>query len=144
MNAGIARPSAVHGIVPLQMQPRPQLLRHYEPFVVVRRVEARGLVLPRYREEFVGRYKNKVAWITALRAHRYQFQLMLSDFVVHVPHAVSNQATPQMHSHLQAMTRLFWREQNRLASTVLPSNGTASPGFPAKSPFPRGVVCIGA
>eukprot|EP00048_Salpingoeca_helianthica_P017769 m.238925 g.238925 ORF g.238925 m.238925 type:complete len:819 (+) comp22140_c0_seq1:48-2504(+) len=129
------------GLVPLPLPVRPQMLRNYEPFVLVRRVDPDGTLLPRYQEEFVGRYKNKVAWITTLRTHRYQFHIMLSEFVLHMPHEVKDQTTPDMQRHFHAMERLFWREQNRLVREVMSSSGSRFPGWPKPSPYPRGFVC---
>jgi hypothetical protein len=129
------------GVVPLPLAVRPHMLRNYEPFVIVRQVEADGTRLPRYQEEFVGRYKNKVAWVTTLRAHRYQFQLMLGEFVLHLPHPVRDQSTPNMQRHFHTMERLFWREQGHLTRNVIAPSGKHFPGFPNPSPFPRGFVC---
>lgn len=60
----------------------------WEPYVIVRRHEpaAGHQTLPRYPEQFVGRYFNKLAFVAALRAQRYKFFTLDQEFLVHQPH----------------------------------------------------------
>jgi hypothetical protein len=58
----------------------------WEPYVIVRRFEPDGRQLPRYPEEYIGRYKNKVDWVTTLRSQNYHFVQLYQEFLVHVPH----------------------------------------------------------
>jgi hypothetical protein len=61
----------------------------WEPFVLFRKVEATSDVeAPRYGEGYIGRYKNKVEFVTKLRALRYKFYTLQREFIVHIPHAV--------------------------------------------------------
>ena len=59
----------------------------YEPFVVVRNCA----VTPRFDERYVGYGKNKLAWITSLRAAGFHFYTVPRAFAVHVPHQVSEE-----------------------------------------------------
>eukprot|EP00035_Acanthoeca_spectabilis_P024971 m.456214 g.456214 ORF g.456214 m.456214 type:complete len:595 (-) comp21016_c0_seq1:3017-4801(-) len=63
----------------------------WEPFVVVRRVESENEEQsPRFSESFIGRYRNKVEYISHLRTKRFKFYTILEEFTTHVPHNVSN------------------------------------------------------
>eukprot|EP00736_Rhodelphis_marinus_P014517 Rmarinus@m.25656 len=57
----------------------------YEPYIVVSRVTL-GDPTPRYPEQFVGYYRNKIAWVTALRTQKFKFFTLLREFLTHVPH----------------------------------------------------------
>jgi hypothetical protein len=62
-------------------------VQFWEPFTVQKRVEPDGHLLPRYHEPFVGRHRNKIDFISSLRAESYHFATLLREFVAHVPHA---------------------------------------------------------
>lgn len=112
--------------------------KYYEPFVVVRRVEANGVTLPRYGEQYVGRFKNKISFVTQLRGHHYRFYTMRQEFLTHIPHPVTNQTTPAMQTHLLNMRTLH--RQDRRELDLVHSRG-ASPPL-EKSPFDNGLNCI--
>ena len=58
---------------------------------MLRRAEAAGGRLPSFPERYVGRYRNKVAHVVALRARQFNFFTLLRHFFVHVPHASAAQ-----------------------------------------------------
>jgi len=63
--------------------------RFWEPFLMVRKVEASPKIeLPRYQERYVGRFRNKVEWVRTLRANKYKFYHMLQEHLAHMPHEV--------------------------------------------------------
>ena len=63
--------------------------RFWEPFLMVRKVEASPEIeLPRYQERYVGRFRNKVEWVRTLRANKYKFYHMLQEHLAHMPHEV--------------------------------------------------------
>jgi hypothetical protein len=63
----------------------------WEPFVIVRRVESEAEEQPpRFSEAFVGRYRNKVEYISHLRTKRFKFYTVLQEFATHVPHSISD------------------------------------------------------
>ena len=87
----------------------------WEPFVIVRRVEADGEQQPpRFSEGFIGRYRNKVEFITHLRAKRFKFFTLLREFVVHVPHNVSDAMDPNMQLLKTEMIQLHVGQTSRL------------------------------
>lgn len=114
--------------------------KYYEPFVVVRRVEANGRTLPRYGEQYVGRFKNKISFITQLRGNHYRFYTVRQEFLTHVPHAITNQTTQGMQTHLLNMRTLH--RQDRRELDVLYKSGAKPPL--EKSPFDAGLNCIPA
>ena len=67
---------------------------HFEPFVVVRRCDEANsrngsARVPRFDERFTGYGKNKIEWISSLRAADYAFYTVGGAFAVHVPHLQS-------------------------------------------------------
>ncbi|EGD77980.1 hypothetical protein PTSG_09613 [Salpingoeca rosetta] len=112
----------------------------YEPFVVVKRKDGvSGANLPRYPEHYVGRYKNKISFITRLRAHRFQFFTLRGEFLVHFPHDTSKRSKPYMQEHLQAMRALDELDRSDLNDEVW----TVGPQPPLQpSPPDDGVHCI--
>ena len=129
------------GIFPLKTQGGPQADRYYEPFTVFRRVEADSRRVPRYPEQFVGRFKNKIAFITLLRAHRYRFFTVRKEFVIHIPHKISNQSTPEMESLLLTMRKWHLLERSHLAHRVYSLKGDKHPGKPQSGPLDHGFIC---
>ena len=73
----------------------------YEPFVVIQRQSKNGLRLPRYPEEYVGRYRNKVAWIDTLMAQHYHFFVTFPGFLIHRDHKIAS-LVPHLHSQMHA------------------------------------------
>jgi hypothetical protein len=67
---------------------KPTLNGSYEPFMITRKVEASGVLLPRYPEHFTGRYMNKVAYTATLAAYKYRLYTIVPHFIVHMPHPV--------------------------------------------------------
>ena len=61
--------------------------------------------LPRYSEAYVGRFRNKVAFISSLRSHQYVFYTLLQEFVSHFPHPVGNASSEDS----KAMKKIMWR-----------------------------------
>ena len=62
------------------------MVKFWEPFLLVRRFEHPGKrlkVVPRYEEMYIGRYRNKVSFVTRLRAERYKFYSILREFTIH-------------------------------------------------------------
>ena len=59
----------------------------YEPFVVVRNCAR----TPRFDERYLGYGKNKLEWITSLRAAGHAFYTAPRAFAVHVPHTISEE-----------------------------------------------------
>ena len=46
----------------------PRFFDNFEPFVVVRRTEGNEVELPRYAEQYVGRFLNKVSFVDSLKS----------------------------------------------------------------------------
>lgn len=132
------------GLFPLASGGGPTTDRYYEPFGIFRRVEADGRSVPRYQEQFVGRFKNKIAFISALRSHGYQFFAVRREFVVHIPHSVSNQTSPDMQGLLLMMRGLHAEERAALQQDVFLPSGTRHPGAPAAGPLDAGFACRNA
>eukprot|EP00038_Savillea_parva_P030703 m.79552 g.79552 ORF g.79552 m.79552 type:complete len:607 (-) comp9300_c0_seq1:866-2686(-) len=108
----------------------------WEPFVIVRRVEAEGEVQPpRFSEAFIGRYRNKVEYITHLRTRRFKFFTVTREFTTHVPHAVSNSSSQNMRFLKGEMVQLYVDHTNNL----LKANEDAKP--PMYSQFDAGYMC---
>lgn len=95
--------------------PGPKTDKYYEPFTVVRRVEGNGFQLPRYQEKYVGRYKNKISFVTGLKTWRYQFFVIRNEFTLHMPHPVKKTEAndPAMLRHLEAMRLLHRQDRER-------------------------------
>eukprot|EP00047_Mylnosiga_fluctuans_P006969 m.250317 g.250317 ORF g.250317 m.250317 type:complete len:582 (-) comp16639_c0_seq1:396-2141(-) len=130
------------GMFPLVTDTGPMQDRYYEPFVVVRRVERDRFVLPRYPEEFVGRYKNKIAFVSALRSYGYKFFTVLREFVVHYPHAISNQSSPDSMALLVMMRTLHREQRHWLLDHVYDPNGRSHPQPRAQSDWDAGFTCL--
>ena len=112
--------------------------KYYEPFVVVKRVEANGVTLPRYGEQYVGRFKNKISFVTQLRGNHYRFYTLRQEFLTHIPHPISNQSTDAMQAHLLNM-RVLHRQDRRALDRQWTSG--AKPPL-EKSPFDSGIDCL--
>eukprot|EP00475_Leptophrys_vorax_P002454 TRINITY_DN11364_c0_g1_i1.p1 TRINITY_DN11364_c0_g1~~TRINITY_DN11364_c0_g1_i1.p1 ORF type:complete len:355 (-),score=59.70 TRINITY_DN11364_c0_g1_i1:28-939(-) len=61
---------------------------HWEPYVVVDRANNLGAIV-RYNELFVGRFFNKVSFVTSLRSLGYRFQVLHNHFLIHQKHEAS-------------------------------------------------------
>jgi len=61
-------------------------MQRWEPFVLLRKEERDGSVLPRYREGFVGRHYDKISFVIELRALGYRFHTLRQHLLTHVPH----------------------------------------------------------
>ena len=99
-------------LVHLSLPPRPLLLfadlvKFWEPFLLVRRFERPGNKrlkgVPRYEEMYIGRYRNKVSFVTRLRAERYKFYSVLREFSVH-----SEPPLPPPHTHTHTAPHSAW------------------------------------
>eukprot|EP00039_Didymoeca_costata_P030938 m.32282 g.32282 ORF g.32282 m.32282 type:complete len:521 (+) comp8394_c0_seq2:357-1919(+) len=92
-------------------------LQYWEPFVMVRRVEADESKLPRYNEAYVGRYRNKVAFVSNLRAKKYAFHTLLQEFAIHYPHdlALGNSSTTDVRTLKKLMTLVDDTQKAELA-----------------------------
>lgn len=132
------------GLFPVTVTTNPTEDRYYEPFVVVRRVEVGGFPLPRYPEQFVGRFKNKIAFVSSLRTHRYRFFTIRREFVVHAPHSVSNQSTPDMLGLLVHMRTLHREDRVFLHKHVYPADGDRAPPPRRVGGWEEGLKCSGA
>lgn len=92
----------------------------WEPFVMFRRVEVdTEPKVPRYSEKYIGRYKNKVEFVTKLRAQRYKFFTMHGEFIVHKPHAVSKATSDDQQIMKSLMIELHEREARQLTEEML-------------------------
>ena len=108
----------------------------WEPFVMFRKVEiGTEPQLPRYSEKYIGRFKNKVEFVTKLRAYRYKFYTMHGEFIVHKPHPVSKATSDDQLIMKELMLELHEREARRLTEELrdLPD--------PAPSRFEGGFKC---
>eukprot|EP00730_Choanoeca_flexa_P015015 TRINITY_DN6775_c0_g1_i1.p1 TRINITY_DN6775_c0_g1~~TRINITY_DN6775_c0_g1_i1.p1 ORF type:complete len:552 (+),score=108.42 TRINITY_DN6775_c0_g1_i1:169-1824(+) len=131
--------SGAQGMFPLKTK-GPSEDKYWEPFVIVKRVEPSGARLPRYHEQYVGRYKNKISFITTLRGNHYHFYTLRQEFLTHVPHPTSNQSAPAMHEHLLTMRKLHTEDRQKLYTHAW----TQPPEPPLeRSPFDNGLHCMG-
>eukprot|EP00729_Bicosta_minor_P013502 gene13502-1257_t len=91
----------------------------WEPFVMFRKVELdTEPKAPRYSEKYIGRFKNKVEFVTKLRAHRYKFYTMHGEFIVHKPHPVSKATSQDQIIMKDLMIELHEREARRLTEEL--------------------------
>ena len=72
-----------------------------------------------------GRFRNKVAFITQLKAAQYSFFVLRNEFLTHLPHPTSNVKQAYMQEHMLVMRRLDQEDNRRLASRV--HNTAAAP-----------------
>ena len=86
----------------------------WEPFLIVRRFERhtdlrfeRHTDLPRFTEVFVGRYRNKVEFVSSLRAKKYAFFTILREFITHTTHPTALAKDPDMRTLQDVMARLY-------------------------------------
>ncbi|EDQ92148.1 uncharacterized protein MONBRDRAFT_23011 [Monosiga brevicollis MX1] len=128
----------MEGFFPLEVQ-GPLEDKYWEPFVIVKRVDASGARLPRYHEQYVGRYKNKISFITTLRGHHYRFYTLRREFLTHVPHPTANASAPAMHEHLLTMRKVHAADRQTLHDTAWTS--PVKPKLHA-SPFDGGIHCL--
>jgi hypothetical protein len=128
----------IEGMYPIRTA-GPLYDKYYEPFVIVRRIEANGFALPRYKEEYVGRFKNKIAFVTTLRASYYKFFTLRKDFLVHVPHSTHNTSSNAMQTHLYNMRKLHHSDRQLLNDHVFALG--ADPVL-ERSAFDKGINCV--
>ena len=88
----------------------------------------------------MGRYKNKISFITALRGNHYHFYTVRQEFLTHVPHPTANASAPAMHEHLLTMRKLHAEDRQQLHTTAW----SQLPAPPLESsPFDTGLHCMG-
>eukprot|EP00045_Choanoeca_perplexa_P016333 m.219201 g.219201 ORF g.219201 m.219201 type:complete len:478 (+) comp17228_c0_seq3:79-1512(+) len=97
----------------------------WEPFLVVKRREWDGHLLPRYREAFVGRHFNKISFVLQLRALQYQFYTLRQEFSTHVAHKLAP-TSAAMSIHHRRMRVILDKHENELMDTLI--NMTAVEG----------------
>ncbi len=91
---------------------------------MVARVDASGHALPRYHEPYVGRHRNKVDFVSSLRAEAYRFYTLLREYLAHVPHATGPASDDgetvfrEMVALYQARREQLGRFYNRTAHNV--------------------------
>eukprot|EP00049_Salpingoeca_infusionum_P022019 m.5126 g.5126 ORF g.5126 m.5126 type:complete len:617 (-) comp4837_c0_seq1:209-2059(-) len=95
----------------------------YEPFVLVKQVESSHDRLPPYKEKYVGRFKNKISFVTTLRAFHYKFFVLRQEFIAHLAHP-SKPMSDAMLGHMEAMQHLHALERQQLFDTVFNATDT--------------------
>ena len=94
----------------------------WEPFVLLRKQERDGSVLPRYREGFVGRHFNKVSFVIELRALGYQFYTLRQHLLTHVPHNRLTTSSMAYGHHMAAMSHVLKLQAMELLPAILHSH----------------------
>jgi hypothetical protein len=99
----------------------------WEPFLALKRYTNEGAdSIPRYHEGFVGRYFNKVHFVTELRSQNMQFVVLRQQFLVHLPHKGGGK-TGFIREMYQTMARMFFDDYwNRLVLIAMRKNAAAS------------------
>lgn len=86
----------------------------WEPYIITNMKTSEGN-LHRFNELFVGRFLNKVQWISSLRQKGYTFYTMNRHFLVHRPHRPSPFASSlkqQIPDHRNLLATALWAEVN--------------------------------
>jgi len=97
--------------------------------------EAEPYTLPRYSESYVGRFRNKVAFISSLRAQRYTFYTLLQEFASHHPHPVGNASSDDS----KAMKKIMWRVDDMHKATLAAEHHASNP--PGEGRYAKGWHC---
>jgi hypothetical protein len=87
----------------------------WEPYLLLRRIELNGEILPRYMEAYVGRFFNKIDFTTLLRAHRYKLFVLWQEFLVHVPH---ESAPPMQNGNIKKMHQIMGNLHDKVLSKL--------------------------
>jgi hypothetical protein len=123
----------------ISMIPDKYLVKFWEPFLMVRRFERPGSkrlkVVPRYEEMYIGRYRNKVSFVTRLRAERYKFYSILREFTIHMPHVQVNNSATDSKVLYKLMTKVDGQFRERLDKDLFGKQD------PFVSPFNDGWQC---
>ncbi len=101
----------------------------WEPFIAIRRTGYVGRTLvesPRWHEGYVGRYHNKVSFVTELRANEADIFTLRRHFLVHVPHRLT---TSSMRSKMfHHMSRVYFTDyRDRLLPIAMSHPSTGAP-----------------
>jgi hypothetical protein len=103
----------------------------WEPFLALRRFNIHDhniLELPRYHEGFVGRYFNKVSFVTNIRAEQPEIYTLRREFMVHVPHKLTTKVGQTRSKMFDHMLRVFFNDfKERLLPRALENPAMGAP-----------------